>query len=1836
MREIVHIQAGQCGNQIGAKFWEVISDEHGIDPTGSYHGDTDLQLERINVYYNEASGSKYVPRAILVDLEPGTMDSVRSGPFGQLFRPDNFVFGQSGAGNNWAKGHYTEGAELVDAVLDVVRKEAEGCDCLQGFQLTHSLGGGTGSGMGTLLISKIREEYPDRIMMTFSVVPSPKVSDTVVEPYNATLSVHQLVENTDETFCIDNEALYDICFRTLKLTTPTYGDLNHLVSATMSGVTTCLRFPGQLNADLRKLAVNMVPFPRLHFFMPGFAPLTSRGSQQYRALSVPELTQQMFDAKNMMAACDPRHGRYLTVAAVFRGRMSMREVDEQMLSVQNKNSSYFVEWIPNNVKTAVCDIPPRGLKMSSTFIGNSTAIQELFKRISEQFTAMFRRKAFLHWYTGEGMDEMEFTEAESNMNDLVSEYQQYQEATAEDEETGTSQFGLPRCGMSGSLDCRTEICPFKIPPQTMDVRIEELRHRLHVECAVLEGAKNVVKLLTSSKVTDRKILQEAQSNLFESSQKIDILRKALEDCRHQLDNKDEKVAIIKSELEKSLVLNSSVQSPNFNSFKRSSDHDYQNNVPQIPVTAKPAAVTGKLEVRLIGCQGLLEDVPGRSKSSKDPSNPSDIKSMVFSRGLGRSSSRSYSVKDEISNDIMAVLKLDNVPVMQTSWKACCQKAWDQRFSLDLERSKELEIQIFWRDWRSLCAVKFLRLEEFIEDDRQGIALHLEPQGILFAEFKLLNPIISIKPKLQRQKLFKRKNFLRKQMNMNVVTWSRLMKRSSDRPPISYPSSAVEPISEPQSSINPSPTSHSTSILPIEESSEESAEAERIQQFVRSKSIDGGFRTDFSQSPRIPLAKSISESFEGISIGPMSINKFEMLRVLGRGHFGKVILAKDKDSNEYYAIKALKKSDIIARDEIESLMSEKRILQVASAVRHPFLINLYACFQTSTHVLFVMEYACGGDLMMHIHNDIFSEPRAVFYAACVVSGLQYLHDNQIIYRDLKLDNLLLDAEGFVKIADFGLCKENIGFGERTGTFCGTPEFLAPEVLTETSYTRAVDWWGLGVLIFEMLVGESPFTGDDEEEVFDSIVNDEVRYPRFLSIEAVSIMRRLLKKNPERRLGASQRDAEDVKKQTFFRSIDWDNLLARKVKPPFVPTVKSAEDVGNFDEEFTREQPQLSPSREPRILTRKDHCLFKDFDYVATLDESPTYFHSYVKNYITSGSPFEPYKNGSYHKKTIQFLAQGLISVVKGPGKIIKNYLTPDNIGLNELTSIRAYTMSWQAYVDNQICALVSSKTAVIASLADGSVWAVKQAESEKPLTQQELKAIADTMKSNPQSFQEHGIHIAGEKYFCLTAEPNLIRGRKGSSALCIVATNSCLLAVTTTDGFPPGNQCASVLAATVCVAIVVALGVLVYRIYIFNNYDDIIYRLPDDRLATLERLIIFHRHGDRNPIYIAPDDPLSNPSYWPEGLRQLTDRGKLRMLHVGHHLRQRYNEFLGHSTLSVEARSADSDRCLASCQLLLASMYPPTGDTLKDVDNQVSWFKSIFPHMPSGHSMLRELLTNWWQPVPVSSRPVDNDRLLETLRYCSNSSIVHREYMKVANSSEIVSLVESMEPVRHALHRDFNYNFTSYRELGYIGDRLAIAKSRNLPMPYWMTDEGLEVLQMVTLKTMMASLKSPTLRKLYTLPLVEEVLSRAKSGSVTDSENITEVKRVFVYSTHDTELIHLLSAFGVKLFERPDFGTTIIFEVHRHGPSSALNDTKIDQQHPPQHCVEATQLFWDLDKSVAHTRELALVACHADYTAQLRRSEFADRRLFKCTIDQLEYLLSSIRALSNVTHESVCT
>jgi len=437
VREIVTLQAGQCGNQVGEAFWDVAAQEHGLDGEGKYKGTSDDQLERISVFFRETSRGGYTPISVNFDLEPGVLEKLKGGKIGKMFAPTSFVHAQSGAGNNWAKGHYTEGAELIDEVMDTVRKEAENCAVLQGFQVCHSIGGGTGSGMGTLLISKVREEYPDRIMASYSVFPSPKVSDVVVEPYNALLSIHQLIENVDEVSVIDNEALYDIAVRALKLKQPHFKDLNNLIAKCIAGTTSCLRFPGQLNSDLRKLGVNLIPFPRLHFFIIGCAPLGAEGSKEFVKISAKVLTEQAFSADNMMSACDPRTGKYLTASVIFRGPISSKEIDEEMLATTSRNSSFFAEWIPHNIKTSICNMPPLGEKSGCSLIGNNTAILEIFQRIQTQFSSMFERKAFLHWYTGEGMDEMEFTEAESNVIDLIAEYQQYFEAKIDEEQAAT-------------------------------------------------------------------------------------------------------------------------------------------------------------------------------------------------------------------------------------------------------------------------------------------------------------------------------------------------------------------------------------------------------------------------------------------------------------------------------------------------------------------------------------------------------------------------------------------------------------------------------------------------------------------------------------------------------------------------------------------------------------------------------------------------------------------------------------------------------------------------------------------------------------------------------------------------------------------------------------------------------------------------------------------------------------------------------------------------------------------------------------------------------------------------------------------------------------------------------------------------------------------------------------------------------------------------------------------------------------------------------------------------------------------------------------------------------
>jgi serine/threonine protein kinase len=303
--------------------------------------------------------------------------------------------------------------------------------------------------------------------------------------------------------------------------------------------------------------------------------------------------------------------------------------------------------------------------------------------------------------------------------------------------------------------------------------------------------------------------------------------------------------------------------------------------------------------------------------------------------------------------------------------------------------------------------------------------------------------------------------------------------------------------------------------------------------------------------------------------------FNFIAVLGKGNFGKVMLAEYKATKKLYAIKVLKKDFIIENDEVQSTRSEKRVFLVANKERHPFLINLHSCFQTETRVYFVMDYVSGGDLMLHIQKEQFGRQRARFYAAEVCLALKYFHENGIVYRDLKLDNILLGTDGHIKVADYGLCKEEMWAGQTTTTFCGTPEFMAPEILAEQRYGRAVDWWAFGVLIYQMLLGQSPFRGEDEDEIFDAILSDEPLYPIHMPKDSVDILRKLLIREPEKRLGCGPTDALEVMQHPFFADINWDDIYNKRVKPTYIPQLRDATDTSNFDEEFTKEQPKLTP-------------------------------------------------------------------------------------------------------------------------------------------------------------------------------------------------------------------------------------------------------------------------------------------------------------------------------------------------------------------------------------------------------------------------------------------------------------------------------------------------------------------------------------------------------------------------------------------------------------------------------------------------------------------------------------
>ncbi|XP_062505273.1 protein kinase C iota type-like isoform X2 [Corticium candelabrum] len=340
---------------------------------------------------------------------------------------------------------------------------------------------------------------------------------------------------------------------------------------------------------------------------------------------------------------------------------------------------------------------------------------------------------------------------------------------------------------------------------------------------------------------------------------------------------------------------------------------------------------------------------------------------------------------------------------------------------------------------------------------------------------------------------------------------------------------------------------------------------------------------------------------------ISVDDFELLNVIGRGSYAKVLLVELKRTKVLYAMKVIKKELVNDDEDIDWVQTEKQVFEQAS--NHPFLVGLHSCFQTESRLFFVIEYVGGGDMMFHMQRQRrLPEDHARFYSSEICCALNYLHERGIIYRDLKLDNVLLDPEGHVKLTDYGMCKEGLRPGDTTSTFCGTPNYIAPEILRGEDYDYSVDWWALGVLMFEMLAGRSPFDvvssnenpdQSTEDYLFQVILEKTIRIPRSISVKAGSVLKGFLNKNPKERLGCHpQTGFADIIEHPFFRPVDWELLEQRQCSPPYRPCGDDARDVTNFDPQFTSEAVEFTAD-DRKVIEAIDQSEFEGFEYVNPL-------------------------------------------------------------------------------------------------------------------------------------------------------------------------------------------------------------------------------------------------------------------------------------------------------------------------------------------------------------------------------------------------------------------------------------------------------------------------------------------------------------------------------------------------------------------------------------------------------------------------------------------------------------
>uniref|UniRef100_T1J8H8 Tubulin gamma chain n=1 Tax=Strigamia maritima TaxID=126957 RepID=T1J8H8_STRMM len=440
-REIITLQLGQCGNQIGFEFWKKLCAEHGISPEGILESYATEGTDRKDVFFYQADDEHYIPRAVLLDLEPRVIHSIMNSPYAKLYNPENIYLSRQGggAGNNWASGH-SQGERLHEEIFDIIDREADGSDCLEGFVLCHSIAGGTGSGMGSYILERLNDRFPKKLIQTYSVFPNQdEISDVVVQPYNSLLTLKRLTENADCVVVLDNTALNRIAVDRLHIQNPSFTQINMLVSTIMSVSTTTLRYPSYMNNDLIGLMASLIPTPRLHFLMTGYTPLTTdQEIASVRKTTVLDVMRRLLQPKNMMVSTT--HDRnanhcYISILNIIQGEVDPTQVHKSLQRIRERKLAQFIPWGPASIQVALSRKSPyiqTAHRVSGLMLANHTSISSLFERTLRQYDKLRKREAFLEQFRKEAMFQDSLDELDVSRNVVQQLVDEYQAATKPD------------------------------------------------------------------------------------------------------------------------------------------------------------------------------------------------------------------------------------------------------------------------------------------------------------------------------------------------------------------------------------------------------------------------------------------------------------------------------------------------------------------------------------------------------------------------------------------------------------------------------------------------------------------------------------------------------------------------------------------------------------------------------------------------------------------------------------------------------------------------------------------------------------------------------------------------------------------------------------------------------------------------------------------------------------------------------------------------------------------------------------------------------------------------------------------------------------------------------------------------------------------------------------------------------------------------------------------------------------------------------------------------------------------------------------------------------------